>query len=499
MLRQVHVVIVVVLAGITAMAALIWLLTGSTGASIVALATACSIVLVAPPLTRQDYDPLEPAMIIGAFVLLGVTFQSWLILLSDDSRVTDVLLLGGPVTELIPAALVLAVGFIGFMLGYLRPPQLDMTRFRIFRLQDWDERRLRITLWIFLGVASIVFIDYTRRVGIDLTVFDLSSISQKRHMDVQGGQYRTALGYHHWALSLASVAFVVLWTKLCQQETIKSRLGAVTLAVGTIAAIVPVLTSSRTSLALLVVYAVLSWWYIRGRLPLKGIVAVIVLVATIIVGGASLRAVAQRGADLADTMSIEDAALATVGARNWVSISKVAPIVDRVPESVGYKYGGTMVGWATAPIPRTVWPEKPLVRVGPEVASEIYDVTSRSGVPPSFPGELYLNFGTPGVIGGMYLLGLVIGGAYTSFRPFLSSSTSMLIYGVIVQQLVVNLPRSDFNGAVVNLVIDAVPVMAVLLAVGGWEVLQGEADGQSPTRSRSRRRGRSRARHRMRG
>jgi hypothetical protein len=79
----------------------------------------------------------------------------------------------------------------------------------------------------------------------------------------------------------------------------------------------------------------------------------------------------------------------------------------------GYRYGDTMDYMAYAFIPRLVWPDKPIVTRG-----QWFDAYTKQGMAvdehgnslgQTNAGELYWNFGLPGVIAGMFVMGLFLG------------------------------------------------------------------------------------------
>jgi len=93
----------------------------------------------------------------------------------------------------------------------------------------------------------------------------------------------------------------------------------------------------------------------------------------------------------------------------FVDPAKVTAIVLRNPE---YLAGRTFLMAFIAPVPRAIWPSKPVVRLGPYVAQEILDYGNDSGAPPTAIGEFYINFGLPGVLVGMLLVGGLAGAVY---------------------------------------------------------------------------------------
>ena len=68
-----------------------------------------------------------------------------------------------------------------------------------------------------------------------------------------------------------------------------------------------------------------------------------------------------------------------------------------------------------APIPRALYPDKPMIVTGPIIGTEIYN-TRVSGIPPGFIAELYWNFYIPGVIFGMLFMGVLLKRLHLLFR-----------------------------------------------------------------------------------
>jgi hypothetical protein len=85
----------------------------------------------------------------------------------------------------------------------------------------------------------------------------------------------------------------------------------------------------------------------------------------------------------------------------------------------GYRDGATLDYLGYAFIPRFLWPEKPLIAKGAWFALEIGQAYTRrdgsisNSVAMTIPGELYLNFGWPGVLVGCLLYGMLLGVFWT--------------------------------------------------------------------------------------
>ena len=99
-------------------------------------------------------------------------------------------------------------------------------------------------------------------------------------------------------------------------------------------------------------------------------------------------------------------------------LSQVGYLVERD----GFRNGETLDYLGFAFIPRFLWPEKPLIAKGAWFALEIGQAHMRpdgsitNAVAMTIPGELYLNFGWPGVLLGCLLYGAILAVFWTRTR-----------------------------------------------------------------------------------
>jgi len=94
------------------------------------------------------------------------------------------------------------------------------------------------------------------------------------------------------------------------------------------------------------------------------------------------------------------------GGANLASIESLSRIVDAVPTKLDYLYGQTFYWTTLSPIPRALWPEKPVTTIGLYLKHHLENSNAvAGGVPASWLGELYLNGGLLGVVVGQLLFG----------------------------------------------------------------------------------------------
>jgi hypothetical protein len=114
----------------------------------------------------------------------------------------------------------------------------------------------------------------------------------------------------------------------------------------------------------------------------------------------------------------------------------VALIVSRAGVNVAYQRGHTLAPILTTFIPRLLWHDKPSVETGLLFNDEFHIAEAVVYISPSYLGELYWNFGWPGALIGLLIIGLLLG--YTSALCDLSRTTSvsrLLVLAITIFEL----------------------------------------------------------------
>lgn len=113
-------------------------------------------------------------------------------------------------------------------------------------------------------------------------------------------------------------------------------------------------------------------------------------------------------------------------------------IVDGTAAGVAFQRGATFAPIVAAFVPRVFWPDKPNVETGKLIVKEFHISDSEDlNYSPTHIGELYWNFGWPGVLIGMTVIGCLFGvvGARTSMLE-VKSVTRLLVAMVTIKLLI---------------------------------------------------------------
>jgi hypothetical protein len=96
-------------------------------------------------------------------------------------------------------------------------------------------------------------------------------------------------------------------------------------------------------------------------------------------------------------------------AHRFDGLGRSSVIIRETPDRVPFQGGWTLAQIPIAYVPRILWPGKPAVGIGQWI-TDTYGAGSHleSATGPSWIGEFYLNFGVPGVVVGMFVMGMLI-------------------------------------------------------------------------------------------
>jgi len=420
----------------------------------------CLLVLLLPALLSRCYDVFQPLSFAILSVAIGVTGRTVYILFNPDGAVH--LLLGKDPEFMLPAILIMLIGSLFFVIGYMhRFPRMSLRRFKIVRSDVWDTRRLWIIVGVFTVIAIIAEALFLQRTGFQLE--DITSISRKRFILLPESELGyTALGYLRWAASLSQIAFMLVMAWFISSG--KRWFSAAGLAVVTmfgIAASFPFLTSARGALLWLIISSIIMWHYLRRPLSTRTVVVSAILSVAVLSVLINLR----RGdVNVAEGISVEGVAERLFGSRDLLDITTTAHIITAIQEGrLDYSYGWTYLTWLYAPIPRIIWLEKPVVSVGWVVRGYVFGFGGMGGTPPGSVGEAFWAFGWFGVIIIMLALGGIEGSIYRSLGAYVHKNKNMaLVYAFLFLPWSFSALGGGWSNAVVGALEKALPLMVAL-------------------------------------
>jgi oligosaccharide repeat unit polymerase len=96
---------------------------------------------------------------------------------------------------------------------------------------------------------------------------------------------------------------------------------------------------------------------------------------------------------------------------NFIQLQTLAILLDKVPGVLPFQFGSTFLSLLALPIPRGLWPGKPITAPGVFTLAFWPDLWLNQGtsLPPGLFGEFFLNFGGWGLMIGAFLFGQASG------------------------------------------------------------------------------------------
>jgi len=431
-------------------------------------------------LARARYDFFEPLTFVALTTFIGVTARSLYVAHTGNTEILNRLTLGQNPVILLQGQLLLTAGLLAFAGGYLTPDKQTrwpIGRLRLLRNDVWSRRRVLLLCAAYVAIAALGTLLFLRAVQADIR--SVADISSKRAL-VPGGGLRLVFGYHRWAAALCIPAFyfLLIWHTSGRRKW-RSLSGLSVILVGILALVFPILTSLREGVVVLAINALVIRHYLNrgpgrqgglGFVRVTAVASIALLVVLVLTG---LRRGATSPRDISRYVSARAVLENIVASRNFVDVSGAALAVESIPGRVDYLGGSSLVAWVTAPIPRSVWENKPPVSLGYRFASDVYGLNLASsrggGKPPGFPVELYWNFGYAGLLVGMFLLGVVLRQIYRSLAPLLvaGGKNAAALYIALLHPLTMGLLGTDLSQSMVRVGTGLIPILLGIWIVQG--------------------------------
>jgi oligosaccharide repeat unit polymerase len=409
-------------------------------------------------------DLMNPLAGVWLSVFLGMSLRADYIALSSSDRV-DVLMSRLQFSDLAVGALIATLGCGFIVLGFVAFRSVRFTTPSTGIVLRLRQDRL---MWLSIlagGIAALAAVDFLRRTGFDLS----GAISAKRRVatDSATAQGFESLGYHRWLASTVPAIFFYIWFWNAQQrKDLLSRVMAASFFV--FVALFAFVCSSRMTICILLLNAIYIM-HASGTLRFFSVVVVGIAVAIVITVMLAFRQAAREESQTAasDILGLTTVVDAVLGNENFADLARLTRIYQHTPELMPYKYGISYITWIVAPIPRSLWPEKPVLSQGLEIAELIYGARrlptgiEGGGRPPGFLGEVLMNFGVYGIPA----MAFFYGGLMRVFQNFQEANrrVHVLLSVGIIMPISFELMGSEFSRVVIIVTQSVIPSLIVLL------------------------------------
>jgi oligosaccharide repeat unit polymerase len=433
-------------------------------------AASTSLLLLAPVAFTRDFDIFQPITFVTLSVLIGTTARTMYIFASNDPDVRSNFLRGQPTSFFLAPSVLMFLAICALMAGYYYKPSAPT----FVQLKGYFDRLNRpwaawqtVAIIVLLNLISFVGLYIFIRILILQGDNVLANISSKHLIKVHGGGSYSALGYLRLMMRMSTLAFLLgfAWFS-AGKKSFWSVQGFAVIGLGLFAAFPPFFNSSRSEIIIIPMIAMATWNYTRTRLTMRSVMVATVVAIGILGFMGALRAQKDDNFASAATGTLSTEVFEKlVDNYNFISLPTTAHVMEAMPEKLAYQYGQTLFLWVYAPIPRTIWPEKPDVVTGQVIAKAVFGrgFGKGGGTPPNIVSDFYWNFGIPGVMVGMFFFGCFLRFLYFNALPNLDNNkTALLLYLIIMVPMTHGIADASVSAGIVAMLTAVIPIMVLL-------------------------------------
>jgi len=408
-------------------------------------------------------DIFEPPWMVAGTLLIGTTIRTLFLQFDPnvDQNMSQILGPFMPEKVLPMGLLAVNMGVFFWWLGYHLPipSEIFAKKYvpRVFITRKWSWTMLAI-----IFVSLILMLLYLRQIGFS-SLLSTYGISAKRMFEVdnQVGNTTTFTYFRMASDFLATVAIVYFAWLMAIRKFKLNRLFTF-LILFFLACLIPFVASARGEIIYLFFSILIVYHYMIKRVPLRNVVFFMGIAFILLGFMGILRTDAYkriRGGEVAQAVSTTSATIHTLAYNaHFFGVGKTSVVVAQVPQKTDYLKGQSYLSLLYAPIPRTIWKNKPVVRIGRFVGLELYERPSITGVPPGMVGEAYLNFGWGGIIFIPLFVGLFCKFLYQRLIVFREPDDffAVALYGIL-WIFMMDVIVTDFTGNIMRIMRYLIP------------------------------------------
>lgn len=437
-----------------------FLCTSQEETAVALLGLVCLTTVSVPMFIRKDYNLLEPLTLVILLILFGVPLKLLYVIAAQHSSyyVSLRLLDWGTPADFFKPMILVTLGWLLFTIGYSVPTRSKFAELLYLpQIRTWNQKRLLAVLVILMGISTVCLLAFMATAGVSL-----SNLSAKRFVE-EGGSGGRIYDVKYYLLRGAAlfkfVTYLALAWMICRRDRVLSLSSFMFVSSLLLTIFLSIVINNRAGIVLVIIDCLFISYFL-GKITLKmvglGALSSFVLLIPLLISRSQTET------------TLNEVIEKTLAGRDMLDITKTCQIINAIPRKLDYIYGETLYGWMLAPIPRSVWPDKPMwVERGPLLMQQVYNQkTTKSGIPPGLPAELYWNFSTPGMWIGLALMGLILRHLFLSFEPNEQNPTSVIIYTMIATRFGMFALGSDLGTGFVKAALDLVPLLLIFLWIG---------------------------------
>jgi len=370
---------------------------------------------------KSRIDLLMPEIYIGLSLLMGTTLRTIWLTSVDSFNFTkqQSVLLGQDLTDLYFPLFIINIAIVSFLFG----KKINLNYFKVKVTNNifiFKKRNFKILIMFACFVSVIGMFFLLKSVGI--TEIIAENISGKRRVFDENGQrnsfawLRVFGKFAKFSFYLSVLYFLIYRISNSQNKMIRF----LTILSLLITIMYSVINSSRTVLLDVAIISIFCFIVAERKIP-KKLVGVIIA-SSILISGFIISKRDSKETGFNDNFIYSSLESITAN-NNLFGVSKTGKISNHVLDEGSYYFGSTYFTWLYAPIPRSLWKEKPPVTPGLIVRIDILGENSDNnlggGIPPGLVAESFMNFGFIGIIFIPMLFGSFVNSVFKKIKKLI--------------------------------------------------------------------------------
>lgn len=429
--------------------------------AIIAMATCILAVASIPFAFSRRVDLFAPWNWVFYSVFFGIFLRSLYIYFDfpNAESIQRVFLLGETKEFLLEPMFWILIGMCSMVLGYfVRPNILYEIRPRIFKMDEWYEKRYRIITIGMLLCSFLGFYLFYQATGGNEVLSGSRGVSDDLSTYSSNGPLR-------WLVSLSTIVCYLAAGKMFSDTRFKFYDFFTFILAFLVSASFAFFVSSRGGVFFLMINIIVIYFYLKDKsLPFFRMVLLVVLIIPVVLFMTGMRKGSGFELKSFSDIEISHALDPFILATNLVDVSKTAHIIKNIPDKLGYQYGATYAMPFYAWIPRTLWKNKPVGNVDTLIGQSIFgsNVYGAGAVPPGIFAEMYLNFWYPGIIFGCFFAGIVLRIITVIFSDAVFNKNTSILYVASFMHLGMSILGSGSTAVCLTTLTSCIPLFFVL-------------------------------------
>jgi oligosaccharide repeat unit polymerase len=372
-------------------------------------------------LWKRTNNLLSLRNLLGIFFALVFGFWPMYVIIFGQPSISSLTSVGNPYAHLYRSLQYSALGIFAYQVSYILPFGAVIAKKIQLSKGNWNHRRVNLALILTIAMLLVSLFAIWEIAGGTTNILNAPTRVRK----YISGEFYFTLGL--------TFTPVVLQLAFAHAVLHKKRMNLIWI-LAFIYTVAYFVLGSRSNvviiwLSFLLIYILITQERLKIRQYILGVVFTIFAVVSVI-GIRDIRTSEQSFADI----DINDLAIRNLSSSGdiidkiFIEVNQVeifALVTNLFPDSMPFLYGKTYLDLVYQPIPRSIWPNKPLPS-GFLLGQLFFGIDV--GAPPTIIGDLYMNFGGVGVFLGMILYGIVWSAIDESFLRYKHNPVMVSMY-----------------------------------------------------------------------